>query len=44
MREFLLAYLKKRIGPEELAIIGETEEAVLFHAAVYHLYPPCWDI
>jgi hypothetical protein len=44
VREFLLEYLKKRIGPLGLSVIGETEGAVLFHAAVYRLYPPCWYI
>jgi hypothetical protein len=41
---FLLCYLRQKIGPVEIAIIGYSDEAVLFHAAVYHLYPPCWYI
>ncbi|MDR0719384.1 MAG: hypothetical protein LBF78_07080 [Treponema sp.] len=41
---FLLCYLRQKIGPAELSIIGYSDEAVLFHVAVYHLYPPCWYI
>jgi hypothetical protein len=41
---FLLAYLRRKIGPAELSLIGDTDEAVLFHAAVCRLYPPCWYI
>jgi hypothetical protein len=42
MNKFLLCYLRQKIGLVELSLIGNTPEAILFHAAVYHLFPPCW--
>jgi hypothetical protein len=44
MNKFLLCYLRQKIGPAELSLIGYCAEAILFHATVYRLFPPCWYI